>query len=77
MTLPLDSSFETGLVAQGPVDVPNAAGDPVSADEDDLHPEPPAEESWWSKTWTRACGPQVTRAGLQSRGQTGLPGLAW
>lgn len=72
---PLDLHPETGLVALGPLGVLNAGG-PVPSDEDDLPPEPPAEGPWWSKTWTRACGPVVTRAGLQSQGQTGLPGSA-
>lgn len=76
-TLFLDLHPETGPVAQGPAGVLNAAGGPVSVDEDDLHPEHPAEESWWSKTWTGACGPEVKLGGLQSQGQTGPPGSAW
>lgn len=74
--LPLDLHPETVLVVQGPAGGLNAAGGPVFGAED-LYHEPPAEESWWSKTWTRACGPEVTQAGLQSRGQTGPPGWAW
>lgn len=26
---------------------------------------PPVEESWWLKTWTRACGPEENQAELQ------------
>lgn len=75
-TLTLHLHPEVGLVVQSPAGGLDAAGGPVSAAEGP-HPEALDEGSWWSKTWTEAYGPEVTRAGLQSWRQTGPPGWAW
>lgn len=75
LALPLGLHPKTGLVVQGPAGGLNAVGVPVSAAED-LHPVSPVEGSWWPKTWTKACGPEMTRAGLQIRVQIEPP-LGW
>lgn len=76
LALSLDLHPETGLVVQVPDGVLNAVeGQGFGAE--GQHPGPPAEGSWWSATWTRACAPEVSRTGLQSQEQTGPLGWAW